>query len=89
MFETASWIWYAATDEPDDYAEFFTNVSYGGGKAELCLSVDSDYTLWINGEYVASGQYGDFEHYKIYDVLDVTDFLREGDNQFRFLVHHC
>lgn len=89
MFETASWIWYAATDEPDDYAEFFTNVSYGGGKAELCLSVDSDYTLWINDEYVASGQYGDFEHYKIYDVLDVTDFLREGDNRFRFLVHHC
>lgn len=55
-------------------------------KTIVRLSCDSDYTLFINGEFVASNQYGDYEHYKIYDELDVSDFVKDGENTFAVLV---
>jgi hypothetical protein len=38
--------------------------------------------------YAASNQYGDMEHYKIYDTIDVTSLLREGKNRLAILVWH-
>ncbi|MBR7133515.1 MAG: hypothetical protein IKD04_08280 [Clostridia bacterium] len=52
------------------------------------LSCDGDYTLYVNGKYVSSNQYGDFEHYKIYDSIDITEYLNHGENEIYFLVWH-
>ena len=83
VFEKAKWIWQSAAAKQDEHAEFFANFTYhGAGKALLRISADSDYCVYINGELVSHGQYGDFPHYKIYDEIDVTAYLREGDNAF-------
>ncbi len=85
-FKTAKWIWYTDVVEENTYGDFFEEIDYDGGEVLCNLSCDSDYTLFINDEYVASNQYGDFVEYKIYDTIDVTKFLKKGKNQVRILV---
>ena len=85
----ADWIWLGCGEEIDQYAEFLDTVCHYGKKTVIKISADSDYTLFVNGEYAASGQYGDYEHYKIYDTIDITHLLRLGENRLDFTVHHC
>lgn len=87
-FEDASWIWYTAAPTPDTYGDFMDELNYNGGKAICHISCDGDYTLFVNGVYVSSNQYGDFEHYKIYDSIDITDFLVNGKNTILITVWH-
>ena len=86
MFEKSKWIWNDAVYGEDEYAEFCDCFLWESGETKLRISVCGDYTLFVNGNFVASNQYGDFEHYKIYDELDITDFLVKGENKVCFLV---
>ncbi len=88
IFDTARWIWYTATAIPDSYGEFVQPVTYRGGRVTVHLSVDGDYTLFVNGKFAASNQYADFEHYKVYDSVEITSYLTEGENTVTFLVWH-
>ena len=88
-FGTSAWIWLASGESKDQYAEFLDTVCHVGGKTVINISADSDYTLFVNGEYAASGQYGDYEHYKIYDTIDITHLLHAGENRLDFTVYHC
>ncbi len=89
IFQQAQWIWVNATAAKDEYGEFFIPFTYDGkGKVSCKLSCDGDYTLFINGKYAASNQYGDFEYYKVYDELDITSFVKTGENKMAVLVWH-
>lgn len=88
-FTKSKWIWTAEGECADSYAEFRDTLLYNGGEMTMHLSCDTDYTLYINGCFVASNQYGDFEHYKIYDTLDITEHLTQGDNRIDILVYYC
>ena len=85
-FHQAKWIWVDNTQSPDTYGEFFDTFSWTGKPVKCLLSCDSDYTLFINGNAVASNQYGDFEWYKSCDEIDITEYLREGENTIAVLV---
>ena len=87
-FTDASWIWYTETAQPDSYGDFVDRFDYAGGKVVCHLSCDGDYTLFVNGQFVASNQYGDFEHYKVYDSVDITEHLVVGTNMVLFTVWH-
>ena len=89
VFTKSKWIWIAGGEIADSYAEFRDTLQYDGGQACMNLSCDTDYTLYINGTFVASNQYGDFEHYKIYDTLDLTEHLIPGENRIDILVYYC
>ncbi len=86
FFEKSDWIWNSDSYGEDEYAEFLEKIFYNGGKACVRLSVCSEYTLYVNGKMAACNQYADFEHYKIYDEVDITDLLKEGENTVCFLV---
>ncbi|MBP3334117.1 MAG: hypothetical protein J6M35_08750 [Clostridia bacterium] len=88
-FEKSKWIWISDEENVDEYADFCDKINYSGENTLMNISCDSDYTLYVNGTYVASNQYGDFEHYKIYDTLDVTPFLKSGENEIKILAYHC
>ena len=88
-FTKGLWIWNSSDFDKDEYTEFLDRFEYRGGKAECLLSCRDDYSLFINGKFVASNQYSDFDHYKIYDRLDLTPYLREGNNVFALLVWYC
>lgn len=86
-FENAKWIWYSNIDTPDDYCELYFELPKLED-AQIKLSCDGDYTLFVNGEFVASNQYGDFEHYKIYDTIDLSSYLVNEINHIGILVWH-
>ena len=86
-FESSKWIWADVDVTEDQYCEFKDTFSVFGN-ATVRISVDGDYTLYVNGKYVASGQYGDFEHYKIYDEINVQDYIDDGENDLKIIVHH-
>ena len=75
-------------NKKDEYGEFFAPFFARKGKAFCRLSCDGDYTLFLNGKFVESNQYGDFEYYKIYDEIDITEYVNDGENQFSILVWH-
>ena len=94
LFAQGKWIWAAHTDgvSPkvcvDQYVEFIDQIEFSHSPLFLYLSCDSDYTLFVNDVYVASNQYGDHPHYKIYDRIELTPHLQSGTNHMRILVHH-
>lgn len=87
-FENSEWIWYTKNEIPDSYGDFKETFSYSVGNSVINLSVDGDYELYVNGEFVSSNQYADFEHYKIYDSIDITKYLNRGENELYILVWH-
>lgn len=84
----AKWIWLHKENKKDEYGEFFASFITKKKPTVCRLSCDGDYTLFINGKYVVSNQYGDFEHYKIYDEIDITECLIDGQNELSILVWH-
>ena len=89
IFTKGLWIWNSPEFGRDEYAEFLDHFKYNGGGAECFISCRDDYALYINGKFVASNQYSDYDHYKIYDRIDISPYLREGDNIFALLVWYC
>ncbi|MBQ7314780.1 MAG: hypothetical protein IJW83_02070 [Clostridia bacterium] len=89
MLENSQWIWPSATAAPDSYADFRDTLIYRGDPSvTLFVSADSDYVCFVNGTLAACGQYGDFEHYKIYDTVEIAHLLHDGENEITFTVHY-
>ncbi len=86
IFKNAEWIWNEKTYTENEYSEFVDTFSWNGEKVMLRISVCGDYTLFINGKFITSNQYADFPHYKVYDEIDITNFLAKGENRLGFLV---
>ena len=84
-FQLAKWIWLHKENKKDEYGEFFAPFFPFKKKALCRISCDGDYTLFLNGKYVSSNQYGDFEHYKVYDEIDITEYLEENYPEPRLL----
>lgn len=86
IFSNSRWIWYTENVIKDSYGDFKDTFSYEGGKVLCRFSCDGEYTLYVNGTYVSSNQYADYEHYKVYDELDITEYLKPGQNELYALV---
>ena len=50
------------------------------GKATMFITADDYYKLYINGEFVAQGPAPCYYNNYNYNVFDVTDYLKEGEN---------
>ena len=85
-FEKSKWIWPVAEAKCDEYAEFLCDVDFFGRGAELYVSSDSNYTVYVNGALAAFGQYADFPYMKVYDKIDLSRFMRQGKNVIAFRV---
>jgi hypothetical protein len=84
--QKAKWIWLHGNETADEYAEFFDVFSYEGGVAEIELSCDSNYALYINGILAGFGQYADFPYYKVSDTIDIATYLQKGNNELKIIV---
>lgn len=59
---------------------FRKGFSYGGGAAMLYISADDYYKVYINGVFVAQGPTPGYHFRCNYNTLDVTKYLRQGEN---------
>lgn len=86
MKANSKWIWPVCEAGNDQYAEFLQSFNYAGQGAELRISADSNYAVYVNGRLAASGQYPDFPHYKVYDAIDLTAYCVQGCNHLAVVV---
>lgn len=80
-FNNAKWIWNNENYLSDEYVEFKFHLKKDEkiNNAKINIAVDSNYNLLINGKIVAFGQYADYPTYKVYDTVDITEFLTGND----------
>ena len=87
MFNKAKWIWRKEAAHEDEHVDFIDSfVGNGSGKYTLTIAADSNYAIYINGTLAAFGQYADYPQYKVCDTVDVTEFVREGNNHVATVV---
>lgn len=88
IFTNAKWIWLPGNREADTYGEFIRDFSWEQENAICRISCDGDYALYINGSLASFWQYSDYEHYKVYDEIDITPYLQKGINRLAVRVWH-
>lgn len=86
MEADSKWIWAESEPQYDSYAEFVDTFEISGNSARLFISADSNYTVYVNGLFVDSGQYPDFPYYKVYDKIDITRYCVQGKNTLAVIV---
>lgn len=81
--QRASWIWRRGEVGKDEFCDFLATVAIPevGKRYFLHIASDSNYTVWMNGELCAFGQYADYPDYKVYDRVEITASLRAGLNR--------
>ena len=77
----AKWIWINDRPRSDEYGEFAQVFTCNSSKAVLYISADSNYEAYINGSPVSAGQYADYPHDKVYDAIDLSDYIVHGENR--------
>ncbi len=77
-------------DQVNQYVEFRQDfeLAEAATTAELLISGDSNYAVWINGHFVDSGQYSYYPDRHIYDVLSIAGFLQRGKNVIAIVVYY-
>jgi len=79
--EKAKWIWLHDEEKKDEHVQFYDDFLYGDGKVAVKISCDTNYVLYVNGEVAGFGQYSAYPDIRVYDVIDVSDYLVQGKNQ--------
>lgn len=83
------WIWCAAHDGPNAYADFSQPFEYAGkARLTLAISADTQYVAYLNGAPAAFGQYADYPSHKVYDEIDLTALACQGENRLCVQVSH-
>ena len=90
MINTAKWIWPEGKYDVNEYADFICefDVSEISKNSNIKISVDSEYVLYINGEFVSVGQYSDFPENKKFDEIDIANYLKIGKNKIAITAYY-
>ena len=73
MLQKANWIWHSESDGVNSYVDFKREFNLKiGQKPEIEISVDGNYAIYLNDQFVDSGQYPDYPEYKVYDRLNLS-----------------
>lgn len=92
MITDASWIWLPDNEEQaaNTYTAFRRTFEVNGTPtaANLAITADARYELWVNGEWIGHGPARSFPSPWSVDVYDLAPLLRPGSNLIAVLVHH-
>lgn len=91
MFLAAQPIWLTKDYRPDEYiqsAESF-HISALPSSAILRIAADSDYTVYVNGQLTAFGQYANYPFRRFYDEVNILPYLQPGHNELSVLGWYC
>jgi len=89
-FENCGWIWYDHYGYEDVNVFMLARKSFNlksiPKKAEIKITADTRYKLYVNGEFVNYGPArGYLEHYP-FDRVDISRYLRKGENVIGVIV---
>ncbi|MBO4251885.1 MAG: hypothetical protein J5911_04420 [Clostridia bacterium] len=85
----AEWIWLKEGSALNQFAEFYREFDIcDTANVFVEISAPTQYVLYINGKFVANGQYGDYGFYKVYDRIDIGAFVKKGKNVLAVLAYN-
>ena len=84
ILNKARWIW-TGESHPNQYARFCDTFFCRAETAKVTVSVDGNYILYINGAVAVWGQYADYPHYKVCDIVDISKHVKKGRNELCIL----
>ena len=81
--QRAYWIWRRGEIGRDEFCDFLATIAIPevGKRYFLHIACDSNYTVWLNGKLCTFGQYADYPDYKVYDRVEITEYLKAGFNR--------
>ena len=87
MFLSAKPVWFSPECKPDEYIQATETLSLSAlpGSAILRIAADSDYTVFVNGQLAAFGQYANYPFHRFYDEVDILPYLQIGCNELSVL----
>lgn len=92
FFEKAQWINHPSVTE-ETINQYFTCRTFFHAQKEqnvtLYICASTLYTVYVNGVFVNSGQYEAYEDFQVYDTLDITPYLQEGNNELMIGHYVC
>ncbi|OGV49322.1 MAG: hypothetical protein A2017_02615 [Lentisphaerae bacterium GWF2_44_16] len=92
IFENAEWIWLNQNKIiPNQYVCFRNsfNIDDIANNAEIFISVDTDFIVYLNGKEAGRGQFPDYPLEKTYSKFAVNGLLRKGINTIAVLAYYC
>ncbi|MBU0477938.1 family 78 glycoside hydrolase catalytic domain [bacterium] len=90
-WDCANWVWCSEKKKTvNQYIEFrhefeLTKVP---SDMRLLISSESNFTSWINGQFVGAGQFTDYPDSKTYSDIRIDPVLLKGRNSLTVLVHY-
>ena len=88
--DRAQWIWSEGDPLPQNfylYSRKSVDLAPNCSSAEVHVTADSRYKLFVNGEYVGRGPARYDQRWQSYDTHNILPFLQEGENVISAIVH--
>ena len=88
MFKSAKVVW--ADNEIKNQYLSFRHKFYCDSVSDckMLIRCHSNYVLFLNGKYIASGQYQDYDYYKVVDTIEIKgNMLKSGENLISILAY--
>lgn len=91
LFDNAEWIICDSDVEMVDKAFIYTDTFdvIKNKKINLYICAYTQYAVYINGNFVDCGQYDGYEDYQVYDTIDISSFVKEGENTLKVWHYVC
>ena len=82
-------IWLGDEPIPNQYVDFQKSfkIDFQPCNAKLYISVDTEYEVYINGNFIKVNQYDDYPNKKFYNVIEVSEYLTVGENLVSILAY--
>lgn len=91
MPEGGSWIFPALpADAVNQYVDFRHVFSAPDGcrQATLKISADTDFEVWLNGQWIGRGQYSNYPDRKTYECFELGGAIESGKNMLALTVYY-
>ena len=88
--KNTKWIWLADKRfQVNHWVEFRQTVELDNvERAQFIIAADTSYQLWINDQLVDDAYFSEFPEDKYYHAIDVSSYLRKGENCIAVLGYH-
>lgn len=88
----AYWIWHPAHNRKSYNVGIIAQRKFEAGdidSANISITADSEYRLFINGQWIADGPCRSWPSHFQYDVIDIKAYLKNGENDIKiFAVYY-
>ncbi len=80
-FTNAHFIWHPDGFSINETMEFKKEIIINQPEnCRMLIHANSHYALYINDQFIANDQFPDYEHYRVYDELNISSALNTGKN---------